>query len=348
MFSTHLCFSRLQPVLPRHRGHDRRAGSSLSGSRTTTRATSASRDDERPGYAVIKRFRDLPYRPALGLGVLDIHTDFIEPPELVRDRILYAVDVFDDPNADPRHARLRAPDPVLGRRLRQARQNMVDGHRAWRRRSSGCSPGSVRAAPSETRNARTSLALGSMEHRALGRTGLTVPVVGVGTWKTLDVRGAEAERRRAGSVAEALARRRATSFDSSPMYGEAERVLGRGAGRPPRGRARRDQGLDARRRRGRAPGAARARLVRRPGRPLPGAQPRRLARAARPARARARRGTVVAIGATHYSPSAFGELAEVMRTGPHLGDPDPLQPARARRRARDPAARARTSASASS
>ena len=29
--------------------------------------------------------------------MLDIHTDFIEPAELVRDRILYAVEVFDDP-----------------------------------------------------------------------------------------------------------------------------------------------------------------------------------------------------------------------------------------------------------
>jgi 5-methyltetrahydropteroyltriglutamate--homocysteine methyltransferase len=53
--------------------------------------------DDRPGYHVISKFRDLPYKPALGLGVLDIHTDFIEPPELVRDRILYAVDVFADP-----------------------------------------------------------------------------------------------------------------------------------------------------------------------------------------------------------------------------------------------------------
>ncbi|HJP66361.1 MAG TPA: hypothetical protein VKA30_08670, partial [Actinomycetota bacterium] len=54
-------------------------------------------EDQRPGYVIIKKFRDLPYRPALGLGVLDIHTDFVEPPELVRDRILYAVDVFGDP-----------------------------------------------------------------------------------------------------------------------------------------------------------------------------------------------------------------------------------------------------------
>jgi 5-methyltetrahydropteroyltriglutamate--homocysteine methyltransferase len=46
---------------------------------------------------VISKFRDLAYDPILGLGVLDIHTDFVEPPELVRDRILYAVDVFGDP-----------------------------------------------------------------------------------------------------------------------------------------------------------------------------------------------------------------------------------------------------------
>jgi len=52
---------------------------------------------ERPGYEVISKWRDLPYDPILGLGVNDIHTDFVEPPELVRDRILYAVDVFGDP-----------------------------------------------------------------------------------------------------------------------------------------------------------------------------------------------------------------------------------------------------------
>jgi 5-methyltetrahydropteroyltriglutamate--homocysteine methyltransferase len=46
---------------------------------------------------VISKFRDLPYEPILGLGVLDIHTDFVESPELVRDRILYAVEVFGDP-----------------------------------------------------------------------------------------------------------------------------------------------------------------------------------------------------------------------------------------------------------
>jgi 5-methyltetrahydropteroyltriglutamate--homocysteine methyltransferase len=33
----------------------------------------------------------------LGIGVLDIHTDFVEPAELVRDRALHAVEVFGDP-----------------------------------------------------------------------------------------------------------------------------------------------------------------------------------------------------------------------------------------------------------
>jgi 5-methyltetrahydropteroyltriglutamate--homocysteine methyltransferase len=46
---------------------------------------------------VISKWRDLQYDPILGLGVLDIHTDFVEPPELVRDRILYAAEVFGDP-----------------------------------------------------------------------------------------------------------------------------------------------------------------------------------------------------------------------------------------------------------
>jgi 5-methyltetrahydropteroyltriglutamate--homocysteine methyltransferase len=56
------------------------------------------RDDDRPGYVdTLRLFREHSY-PNVGLGVLDIHSDFIEPAELVRDRILYAVDVLGDPN----------------------------------------------------------------------------------------------------------------------------------------------------------------------------------------------------------------------------------------------------------
>ena len=64
-----------------------------------------------------------------------------------------------------------------------------------------------------------------MEHRAFGATGLQVPVVGMGTWKTFDVRGRQAAAR--VRITDAAFEAGATFFDSSPMYGEAERVLGR-------------------------------------------------------------------------------------------------------------------------
>ena len=64
-----------------------------------------------------------------------------------------------------------------------------------------------------------------MEHRAFGSTGLDVPVVGMGTWRTFDVRGRAAVERTL--VTDAAFDTGATFFDSSPMYGEAERVLGR-------------------------------------------------------------------------------------------------------------------------
>lgn len=63
-----------------------------------------------------------------------------------------------------------------------------------------------------------------METRALGRTGLTVPVVGMGTWQTLDVSGAT-ERNARTLVGRAL-EVGSTFIDSSPMYGRAEQLLG--------------------------------------------------------------------------------------------------------------------------
>lgn len=64
-----------------------------------------------------------------------------------------------------------------------------------------------------------------MEYRDLGQSGLRVPVVGMGTWQTFDVRGTELEQDRCAVVDSALGAG-ACFFDSSPMYGQAERVLG--------------------------------------------------------------------------------------------------------------------------
>lgn len=64
-----------------------------------------------------------------------------------------------------------------------------------------------------------------MERRRLGRSGVEVSAVGLGTWQVLDVRGREREEKRHEVVRAALDSG-ITLFDSSPMYGEAERVLG--------------------------------------------------------------------------------------------------------------------------
>jgi 5-methyltetrahydropteroyltriglutamate--homocysteine methyltransferase len=83
---------------------------------------------DRPGYEIVAKFRDLPYEPILGIGVIDIHTDFVESPELVRDRILYSVDVMGDP------ARIHVT-PDCGLRTRswevayEKLSNMVEGTR---------------------------------------------------------------------------------------------------------------------------------------------------------------------------------------------------------------------------
>jgi aryl-alcohol dehydrogenase-like predicted oxidoreductase len=154
----------------------------------------------------------------------------------------------------------------------------------------------------------------SMERRTLGRSGLDVPVVGMGTWQTFDVRGAAGEHARRLVVDTALDAG-ANFFDSSPMYGESERVLGFAL------EGRRDRALvatkvwtpgrdEGRRQVERALGyfggwvdlyqvhnlvATREQLA--------------LLEEMREA------GRVRAVGATHYSPSAFADLAALMRSG---------------------------------
>ncbi len=63
-----------------------------------------------------------------------------------------------------------------------------------------------------------------MQRRRLGRSDVEVSAVGLGTWQVLDVRGREEEARH--EVVRAALDAGITLFDSSPMYGEAERVLG--------------------------------------------------------------------------------------------------------------------------
>src|SRR3989441_6674506 len=95
-FSTHLCFSDYNLFFPAIERMSQCRQYAVGFANYDSRELGTS-EEKRPGYQAIKKFRDLSYKPALGLGVLDIHSDFIESPELVRDRVLYAVKVFGDP-----------------------------------------------------------------------------------------------------------------------------------------------------------------------------------------------------------------------------------------------------------
>lgn len=152
-----------------------------------------------------------------------------------------------------------------------------------------------------------------MERRRFGRTGWEVPVIGLGTWQTFDVGPAGEGAARA--VVDRVWESGTRLFDSSPMYGRAERVLGRALG------ARRADALLATKIWTSSATEARAQLaaqleyfggrvdleqihnlVRWPDH-LEWLEQERAA------------GKIGFIGATHYSAGAFGQLEEVMRTG---------------------------------
>ncbi len=152
-----------------------------------------------------------------------------------------------------------------------------------------------------------------MQTRAFGATGLEVPVIGLGTWSTFDLPPdrEHVAREVVGAAFEAGIR----VVDSSPMYGRAEAVLSRALG------SRRSEAIVATKiwtpsvEEGQAQFAAQLRWY---GGRVDILQVHNLAawrehldwmEAERGA------GRIGVLGATHWNPGAFGELAEVMRTG---------------------------------
>jgi aryl-alcohol dehydrogenase-like predicted oxidoreductase len=164
-----------------------------------------------------------------------------------------------------------------------------------------------------------------MERRILGRAGLEVPTVGMGTWRTFDVRGVAAEHN-ARAVVDAALAAGANFFDSSPMYGQAERVLGAAL------QGRREAALIATKVWTDSPAEGRAQAERALGffgGRIDLYQVHNLVRwrdqLALLERLRDE-GRVATIGATHYSPAAFGELRQVMETGRIMAIQVPYNP----------------------
>jgi len=153
-----------------------------------------------------------------------------------------------------------------------------------------------------------------MEKRTLGSTGLQVPVIGLGTWRTFDVLG-EAATMNARAVVDAALAAGSNFFDTSPMYGHAERVLSEAL------RNRRDRAIIATKVWAQTASEGRAQVehaltlfdhyidLYQIHNLLLWQEHLKMLERLRDA------GQVGAIGATHYSSSYFGALRQVMQTG---------------------------------
>jgi 5-methyltetrahydropteroyltriglutamate--homocysteine methyltransferase len=91
--SMHICFSDYNCLFPHIEALDDCYELQLEFSNRDSKELGTGPED-RPGYDVLERFVESEWDGKVGLGVIDIHTNFIEPPELVRDRVLYAARVL--------------------------------------------------------------------------------------------------------------------------------------------------------------------------------------------------------------------------------------------------------------
>ncbi len=93
--SIHICFSNyklLFPYLEKIQGVIREIHFEYA---NRDSKESGLKEDSRAGYKILNDLKNFDF--IVGLGVIDVHTDFIEPPELVRDRILYACEKIKNP-----------------------------------------------------------------------------------------------------------------------------------------------------------------------------------------------------------------------------------------------------------
>jgi len=95
-FSLHNCYSNYE-VLARH-ACELRDCSQLSLEFANRDSSQLGTGNVRTGYKAIKLFEEHSFQGNYGLGVVDVHTNFVEPPELVRDRILHVAKTIGSPS----------------------------------------------------------------------------------------------------------------------------------------------------------------------------------------------------------------------------------------------------------
>ncbi len=91
--SMHICFSDYTSLFPHIEELDNCYELQLEFSNRDSLEL-GTKPEDRPGYDVLPLFRESAWDGKIGLGVIDIHSNFIESPELVRDRILHATEVL--------------------------------------------------------------------------------------------------------------------------------------------------------------------------------------------------------------------------------------------------------------
>jgi 5-methyltetrahydropteroyltriglutamate--homocysteine methyltransferase len=109
-FSVHICFSDYRLLFPHIQKMENCSQYALEFSNRDSIKT-GTKEGDRPGYEILKWFKKYKIPSRIGLGVTDIHTDFLESPELVKDRILYSAKILGDP-------KLIDPTPDCGLRTR--------------------------------------------------------------------------------------------------------------------------------------------------------------------------------------------------------------------------------------
>jgi len=93
--TTHICYSDYSILLP-YMNDLNTVQYALEFANRDTRSLGLD-DEARKGYSILKEISDYGVDKEIGLGVIDVHTNFIEPVELIIDRIKYALKYI-DPN----------------------------------------------------------------------------------------------------------------------------------------------------------------------------------------------------------------------------------------------------------